>query len=218
MDASDAEIKKRFVDTARSGTFKNILDAHGLRSSRVLDIGCSNGEFLSHFGAGSVGLTIMEHEARYGERAGLDIRLGNIESTDIPIAEHERFDAVFANNVLEHMYAPHEFLVRLRDFLTDDGFAIIGVPCIPLVAPLMKLRKFRGSLAKSHINFFTKHTLKKTIERAGWRVDVLRSFHAASPFLDRLLTPISPHFYAVATPDPSFMDDKNRTFKLGPSL
>lgn len=210
----DAKIKERFANIARSETFAHILDQYGLRNKRTLDIGCSYGEFLTHFGRGSVGLTVMEDEARYGVEVGLDIRFGNIESAEMPIAAHERFEAVFANNILEHMYAPYGFLVRLRDFLAHDGFAIIGVPCIPAIASLVNLRKFRGSLAKSHINFFTNGTLKKTVERAGWRVHTVRSFHVASPALDRLLDPISPHFYVVATPDPSFVSDKNRTFKL----
>ncbi len=208
------EIEARFRSVAHSKTFGHILDARGLRGKKVLDIGCSHGEFLAHFGPGSAGLTIMEREAQYGQARGLDVRLGNIEEPDVPVREDEKFDAIFANNILEHMYGPYAFLLRLRSFLAPGGIAIIGVPCVPKVVSLWHFKKFRGSLAVSHINFFTRDTLIKTIERAGWRVESARSFHVGPAWLDRLLDPIAPHFYITATPDPSFVYDKHQTLKL----
>jgi len=208
------EIEARFASIARSKTFKHILDARGLRGKKVLDIGCSHGEFLAHFGQGSAGLTIMEREAAYGQARGLDVRLGNIEEQDIPVRPEEKFDAIFANNILEHMYGPYAFLLRLRGFLAKDGVAVIGVPCVPKLVSLWHFRKFRGSLAVSHINFFTRDTLIKTIERAGWRVHSARSFHFGPAWLDLMLDPIAPHFYVTASPDPQFVYDKHQTLKL----
>lgn len=211
----EAQIEARFKGVARSKTFGHILDARGLRNKKVLDIGCSHGEFLAHFGPGSAGLTIMPKEAEYGQARGLDVRLGNIEEPAIPVAPDEKFDAIFANNILEHMYGPYAFLLRLRGFLGPGGMAIIGVPCVPKIVSLWRFKKFRGSLALSHINFFTRDTLIKTIERAGWQVQSARSFHVAPAWLDRLLDPIAPHFYITATPDPRFVYDEHQTLKFG---
>jgi len=77
--AMDTQIEKRFESVSRSKVFNNILDLFDLKNKSVLDIGCTYGEFLVHFGKGSVGLTIMQEEVDYGKFKGLDIRNINIE-------------------------------------------------------------------------------------------------------------------------------------------
>lgn len=204
MVVEDEVVRKRFDNVSKSRTFGNILDLNTLRSKSVLDIGCSFGEFLVHFGRGSVGITIDPPEAEYGVARGLDIRVGNAEEDELPVSVGEKFDVVFANNILEHLYSPHAFLVKIKKFLKEDGFIVIGVPCVPKIVSLWKFRKFRGSLANSHINFFTRMTLEKTVEKAGWRIITTRSFHTKNSTLDYVLNLISPHFYVVAKVNKAF--------------
>ncbi len=208
----DEKIKRRFANTAKSKTFQNIVRIFGLDTKSVLDIGCSFGEHLVHFGKGSVGITIASDEAEYGKKKGLDIRYGNIESNDFPL--NEQFDAIFCNNLFEHLYSPHGFLHKIRTYLKPDGLLILGVPCIPKVVSLIYLKKFRGSLAEAHINFFTKDTLRKTVERAGYHISDIRGFHFSSPLIDHLLDPIYPHFYAIAKPIPGFKYTEKRMKEL----
>src|SRR3989344_1464306 len=189
-------IEQRFKNVSNSKKFSNIVFRHDLRKKRVLDLGCSYGEFLAHFGAGSVGITISGGEAEYGKDRGLNARIGNAENTLPFVGE---FDVIFANNLLEHLYAPHEFLCTIKKYLKPEGFLILGVPCIPIIFPLLRLKKFQGSLADAHINFFTKNTLRKTVERAGWDIGDIRGFHFATRFFDKLLDPIYPHFYVTAS-------------------
>src|SRR3989338_4977888 len=179
----NSTIDKRFANVKRSKTFGNILRRFDLGNKKVLDVGCSYGEHLANFGAGSVGLTISAEEAEYGKAQGLDIRLGNIEGEVVQI--EGQFDVIFANNILEHLFSPHHFLVEIKNYLAPEGLLILGVPCVPRFTSLTILAKFRGSLAASHINFFTRYSLVKTVERAGWYVLSARSFHFASPILDK---------------------------------
>ena len=179
---------------------------------RVLDIGCSFGEFVARFGKGSTGITISEDEAAYGKEKGLDIRYGNIEAADFTL--NEKYDAIFANNLFEHLYSPHNFLCRIKQYLKPNGILILGVPCLPKIVSLLRLNKFRGSLAVAHINFFTRDTLIKTVERAGWKPLTTRGFHFVSKFVDHLLDPIYPNFYVVATPDPDFKYAEKRMKEL----
>ena len=192
----ESKIETRYKNVTHSVTFRNIVSKFGLDTKAVLDIGCSYGEFLTHFGLGSVGLTISKEEMMAGKSRGLDIRVSNIEEeTDV---SNEKFDVIFANNILEHMQSPHNFLLRVKGYLKTDGLLILGVPCIPYLAPLLHLKKFRGSLTSLHINFFTRATMIKTVEFAGWEVLEARGFHFLNRFLDYLLIPIYPHFYVVA--------------------
>lgn len=198
----DQAIEKRFENISKSKTFQNIIGIFGLDKKRVLDIGCAFGEFTACFGEGSVGLTITKEEAEYGRGRGLDIRYGDIESSDL--LSEEKYDVIFANNLFEHLYSPHNFLRKIKKHLVPGGILILGVPCIPKIVSLLQIKKFRGSLAGSHINFFTRDTLIKTVERGGWKPLTTRGFHFANKTIDRLLDPIYPHFYVVAISDPDF--------------
>jgi hypothetical protein len=66
----------------------------------------------------------------------------------------------------------------------------------------MQIRKFRGALAVSHINFFTGDSLRLTAKRAGWHVQEIRGFRLRHAWLDRLVFYFYPHLYVIAKPDP----------------
>lgn len=204
--------EQRFKGVEKSRTFSNILDIFDLRNKAVLDVGCSYGEFLIHFGKESTGVTVTEAEVAYAKMKGLDVRNGNIESDSFLL--EEKYDVIFANNIFEHLYSPHHFLIRVREYLKPDGMLILGVPCIPEITPLVHLPKFRGSLAVEHINFFTRNTLAKTVERGGWDVREVRGFHFKNKHIDGLLRPIYPHFYVVAEPRVGFKYPERRMKEL----
>ena len=202
----------RFKAVEKSKTFRNIVTTFGLNRKAVLDIGCSYGEYLAHFGDGSVGLTISHDEAAYGQSRGLDVRYGNIEEENVEITE--KFDAIYANNIFEHLYSPHAFLIKVRQYIQPNGILILGVPCIPKLTFLLNFSKFKGSLAVAHINFFTRDTLEKTVERGGWKVRTVRGFRLKNELVDRLLDLIYPHFYVVATPIKDFHYHEKRLNEL----
>ncbi len=205
-------IERRFNLVNHSKTFNNIVQTYALGTKEVFDVGCSYGEFLIHFGKGSVGITVTEAEVAYGKEKGLDVRLGNVESDTFAL--EKKFDVIFANNIFEHLYSPHHFLIKSKKFLKDDGMLILGVPCIPKIVSLLHVPKFRGSLAIEHINFFTKDTLTKTVERGGWVVKAVRGFHFYNPYIDTLPNMVYPHFFVVATPNPQFAYHERRLKEL----
>ncbi|HUD04021.1 MAG TPA: methyltransferase domain-containing protein, partial [Candidatus Paceibacterota bacterium] len=118
-------IQFRFDAVAKSKTFRNIVRRFSLDKKAVFDVGCTHGEFLKHFGSGSVGLTIIPEEAEYGKKIGLDIRAGNIEDQAIAKQFEGLFDVIFANNIFEHMQSPHLFLERMKMCLKPDGFLTV---------------------------------------------------------------------------------------------
>ncbi len=202
-ELSDVAIAARHAAVTHSHTFHNIRKTLPLGQSRVLDIGCGYGEYLALFGKGSVGITTTSDEVAYGARHGLSIREGNAETLDTFPLE-EPFEYVWANNLFEHLVAPHAFLMSIKRLLTHTGRLILGVPVVPAIPTLMRERHFRGALASNHINFFTKDTLCLTVERAGWVVEDVRPFYAQAPLVDRLASRIAPHLYVVARNDPTF--------------
>lgn len=202
-DAEIENIDARFRAVGRSRTFRNIVSTLALHKKSVLDIGCSFGEHLAHFGPGSTGVTITPEDAAEGVRRGLDVRIGDAEGK-LPI--DTTYDAIYCSNLLEHMQAPHRFLCDIRSVLKPDGLLILGVPVIPFPPMLLRLRKFRGALAVSHINFFTGDSLILAAERAGWHLQDIRGFRLRKAWLDRLAFYFYPHLYVIAKPNTDFKD------------
>jgi SAM-dependent methyltransferase len=197
---------------AASRTFLHLRERFGLGERSVLDIGCSEGHYLRHFGPGSVGITLIEEHIAQARAMGLTVLKANIEDPNFSLPQ--QFDVVWANNLFEHMNAPHLFLMKVRELLKKEGLFILGAPVIPHVPGLATLKKFRGAYAVSHVNFFTRRTLIETVRAAGWVVEEARLFYFKSYFLDTLLNVIVPHVYIVARPDPSFMYAEKRIRSL----
>lgn len=202
-DSKTKSIDARFQAVAKSRTFRNIVAILRLNEKAVLDIGCSFGEHLAHFGHGSTGVTITPEDAEEGVRRGLDVRIADAEKK-LPI--EKTYDAIYCSNLLEHIQAPHRFLCEIRAALKPGGLLILGVPVVPFPPMLMRFRKFRGALAVSHINFFTGDSLRLTTERAGWQVQEIRGFRLRNAWLDRLAFYFYPHLYVTARPNPDFKD------------
>lgn len=204
----------RFAPVKKSKTFNRILDALDLRTKKVLDIGCGFGEYLVEFGEGSLGLTTAKEEAEYGTRHGIRIVSGNAELID-SLGLDETFEAIWSNNLFEHLLSPHAYLMKLRMVADTSTMLVLGVPVIPRIPSLMRVRKFRGALADAHVNFFTRESLMRTVERAGWTVRDTRPFVVRNAALDRLLGFFMPHVYVIAYNDPDFKysDKKLREWK-----
>ena len=191
-------IQQRFNNVAVSKTFKIIRDFFKLETKKVLDLGCGYGEYLSLYGRGSLGITTTLSEVEFAQLKGLNVILGNVEELET-LKIKQIFDVIWANNLFEHILSPHPFLIKLKTISDSETTLILGVPVIPKINFLLKFKKFRGSLAINHINFFTKKSLELTVERAGWKVKESKSFVFKNNFLDRIFTSIfSPHIYIVA--------------------
>ena len=197
-------IQKRFDKLKKSETFNRIIKSFGLRDRRVLDIGCGYGEYLANFGNGSAGITTTLSEVEYGKDNNLDIMYGNAELID-EINFKKSFNVIWANNFFEHILSPHSFLIKLKKISNSKTILILGVPVIPRIVFLLYLNKFKGALATSHINFFTRESLKLTVERAGWKVKNVKSFVFGTRVLDQIFTLFfSPHIYIIAENDINF--------------
>ncbi len=214
MLISQTDLELRFKNVSKSKVFNNLKENFGLQNKTVLDIGCSNGEFLAHFGKGSVGLTVNQGEVENGRKMHVDVRMGNIEEDDFSNEFNGKFDIIFANNIFEHMLAPHLFLVKIKKYLKESGIVIIGVPVVPYVFPLIYLNKFSYALSSAHVNFFTRYTFHKTVEYAGFNISRNSGFYFTNKILDFLFNFVCPHFYIVATSKKDFKYDDKRMTEL----
>jgi SAM-dependent methyltransferase len=188
----------------------------------VLDIGCGYGQHLVQFGPGSAGIDAVARNVEFCRALGFETVQANVED-GLP-AFGRRFRAIFSSNLLEHLVAPHLFLLRLHALLEPGGRLFVHVPTMPPFPLVDRLIKraigHNGYLASEHINAFTPRTLAFTIERAGYVVEDVVFVGARGRRLLGLGEPIFRELgisaLAVARPDPSFRYPEKRVDVFAP--
>lgn len=172
---------------------KILVTKYSFDEKRVLDVGCSYGHTLLYWGPGSEGVEVDGRAVSFLNALGVKVHALNIED-GLGELKPESYDAVFANDIIEHLVAPHLFLVRLHRLLKPHGLLALGHPIVP-PWPMRRLWTMlgrRGWLGSEHINFYTAETSRLMLERAGFRVI---SKHASwlatrTPIVGRLLDSI----------------------------
>jgi 2-polyprenyl-6-hydroxyphenyl methylase/3-demethylubiquinone-9 3-methyltransferase len=112
----------------------NILAKHlPLQDTRVLDIGCGGGLFLSLLkqkGAQVIGIELSDSRAQYAKiKHALDVDKHPIESDHWQNGYADHFDAVTLWDVIEHVNYPGQTLQCAANVLKHGGFLLIDTPC-----------------------------------------------------------------------------------------
>ena len=162
---------------------------HNIARPRVLEVGCNTGYFsqlLKDHGAFVYGVEPFTNEAL--ENGYVDgLFQGSIEDflASGEAQQLEPFDAVVMGDVLEHLGDPESVVRQLGMRLKLNGVLIASVPNITHVSVRRMLedgqwlyRKY-GLLDSTHLHFFSRHSLRKLLIRAGFGLE--RSFHVLVP-------------------------------------
>lgn len=154
------------------------------KGSRVLELGPATGYMSRVFGERGCSVVGIEYDAGMAERAaGFCERMivGDLDALDLE-AElgDERFDAIVAADVIEHLKDPLGALRRLRPFLAEDGRFVISIPNVAHGSVRLALLTGRfeyrdwGLLDSTHLRFFTRETFERTLAEAGLELVELR--------------------------------------------
>jgi SAM-dependent methyltransferase len=145
-------------------------DDGGPREPALLDLGCWVGFLLAEAvlrGWRAVGVEPSEFASTYArERLGLDVRTGDLLTTPLP---ERHFDAVVMGDVIEHLPRPAEALERIAALLRPGGIVWLALPDAgSLVARRLGARWW--SVIPTHVQFFTRSSIRALLERQGWTV------------------------------------------------
>jgi glycosyltransferase involved in cell wall biosynthesis len=144
--------------------------------SKILDLGCSAGhlaERLQSLGHHVTGVDLHESPEVHG-RLGAFFQANLDEG--IPDEVGSGFDLVLAADVIEHLREPERLLRDAKRVLRPGGSLVVCVPNIAHWYPRTRslLGRFdydqRGILDKTHLRFFTRRSIKRTLEREGFVV------------------------------------------------
>ena len=143
-------------------------------SRHVLDAGCGDGAFLvflRRLGLRVSGVELAEAAAELARRRcpEADVRVGSLEEP-LPF-DDESFDAVWCTEVLEHLFHVHHALAELNRLIKPGGLLMLTTPYHGMAKNLLIAAWAFDSHYNpdlSHIRFFTRRTLDRSLRRAGF--------------------------------------------------
>ncbi|HEX8251889.1 MAG TPA: class I SAM-dependent methyltransferase [Thermoanaerobaculia bacterium] len=154
----------------------DLIHRHARRGGTLLDLGAAGGE---------LGEAVRAHFSRtIGFEYNSDC-VGDLctRFDSIVVADLERIeslppnaDAIVLADVLEHLRSPASALTVVRQALRDDGRLFISVPNIANITVRLGLLfgifeyRDRGILDHTHLRFYTKRTIRREVENAGFRI------------------------------------------------
>jgi len=142
------------------------------QNSRVLDIGCGAGAFLSRVktekGCEVFGVDISEAAVKAAKDSfDLDIFKGTI--TEAPLKDAS-FDVITAWWYLEHIPDPQATAARISSLLKRDGHCIIGVPNFESFNAKIFKDKWYHLDCPRHLCIWTPSAMKRLLEQHGLTV------------------------------------------------
>ncbi len=142
----------------------------GARKRQLLDLGCWVGFLLAEGrerGWETIGVEPSQFASAYArDKLDLDVRTGDLLTAPLPLGH---YDAIVMGDVIEHLPRPGEALDRLAELLRPGGVAWMALPDAgSLVA--RGLGKRWWSVIPTHVQFFTRASLRTLLEARGWTV------------------------------------------------
>jgi SAM-dependent methyltransferase len=190
-------------------------------SARVLELGPATGYMSRAFVNRGCSVVGIETDAKMAERAAEvceRVIVGDLDDLDLEVELGEdRFDAIVAADVLEHLKDPLAALKRLRPFLKPGGSFVISVPNVAHGSVRLALLSGHfdyqdiGLLDSTHLRFFTRETLEQMLDEAELG---LAELHRHELNLDASEVPFDPAAVPAAMRDELEHDPEARTYQF----
>lgn len=167
----------------------------------VLDVGCANGDFgfsVKKVSQAEVWGIEAKSTAASEAQSKLDrFFSGTIEEllTQLP---DTYFDAIYFNDVLEHLVEPEDMLKKLTPKLKPNGVFISSIPNVRYFRNLFNLLVKKdweyedwGILDRTHLRFFTQKSILNMFQRLNFEVLDFKGINPTSshrPYIYHILT------------------------------
>ena len=143
---------------------KKLIQANYEIGERVLDFGAGNGHFLNLISDKKGVFTAIEPDSQLKDQIRNSGLAHVIEPENVPAG---MVDFLYTLNVLEHIQDDEGTLKRFNLWLRQGGTLFVYVPALPHL-----YSKFDASIG--HFRRYKKRELLEKVERAGFRVKMVR--------------------------------------------
>ena len=130
------------------------------KGQRILDIGCSVGNFIAQDSKNIIGIDIDKEQLKICKKRGLNCIYNNVEE-GLPFGDNF-FNAINCRHVIEHLKEPLKLLKEIRRILRKSGKLVIMMPDL-------KRTKEHFWHDYTHKHPFIKESLVKIAYDAGFR-------------------------------------------------
>lgn len=164
--------------TIYAGINDPVLSFVPLSADRILDIGCGSGNMGECLRKARdrevVGITYSAEEAALASERLTAVHVADLN--DVDLAPLGKFDCVIMSHVLEHLFAPDEFLRRLRVVLTTDAVILVALPNVVMWRQRIQFLAGRwrytdtGILDRTHFRFFDLCSSAELLEESGYEI------------------------------------------------
>lgn len=153
---------------AKRELVKSLLGPTG---GAALDIGCGGGALLTELegGRNAFGVDLSTRALGHARTRGLP-RLAHAEATHLPFRDGA-FSAALALDVIEHHPRPERLVAEAARVLQEDGLIVV-------TAPAFSWMWSYADEVLGHYRRYTKETLRREIEAAGFEIVRLTYFHS----------------------------------------
>jgi len=193
--------------------YKKVLEYFSkCRFERILDVGCGDGNFSVLLkracGAKEVyGVEISRKGVESARKNGVKAFQLDIDGEDLPFEENY-FDAVFAGEVIEHLFDTDHFLDEVHRVLKPEGIFVLSTPNLASIhnriALLLGYQPFpmgispktnigriyepESNQSLDHIRLFTLHSLRKLLKIHNFEILNVKGSCAVLPKTMKFLT------------------------------
>ncbi len=177
-----------------------LIDEHGLRNKRVLEIGCGKGDFLVQLcqrgNNSGIGIDPSHVPGRNPQEKDADVRFIH----ELFGRQHMglEFDAIICRHTLEHIGETARFMRLLREVIGDRDDTLVFIE-VPDVTRILHERAF-WDIYYEHCSYFSPSSLAHLLSSSGFMVT-----HQAQAFDDQYLLlaarPGSTQARSFGTPD-----------------
>jgi SAM-dependent methyltransferase len=160
--------------------------------TRILDIGCGNGFFLRGLPdkIEKIGMDITGF-------SNLDFRYVVGDANNGLPFKKDSFDAIFAGEIIEHLFSPQFFLNECWSILSANGRIVLTTPNLCSLKNLFYLLSGRqlfgvdsdSQHSSGHIRTFSPISLRNSLEKSRFRIEILTTDRIPIPF-----APVKPSF------------------------
>lgn len=167
----------------------------------MLDVGCGEGIFgkaaKDMFGLEVWGIDI--------NKSSVEVAKNNLDRAFCDDVSHlmnelpeKFFDAIYFNDVLEHMVDPYTLLKNIKCKLSAQGTIVASIPNVRyhrVLTQILIKRDFKyeksGVMDETHMRFFTQKSIERMFANAGYKIISIEPINKGSS--------IRPLFYKAIT-------------------